>query len=238
MTRTLLALIFALVACLLPTTQVHAARPMITDDARIVDPKSCQIESWAQNFRGNATEYWALPGCNPLDWFELTIGGAYRSEPNKDGDWRTLVQFKTIFKTLETNGWGWGVSLGNLNIHPYKYSNTNELYVNVPISASFADDKVLLHLNLGAAHTRDVSGLNFTWGLGTEVKVSENILIIAETFGRSAESASGQLGIRFWIVPDRVQIDTTVGTRFAGDISADRWFSVGLRLLSPPFMPW
>jgi hypothetical protein len=71
---------------------------MITDDARIVDPKSCQIESWAQSFRGNATEYWALPGCNPLDWFELTIGGAYRSEPNKDGDWRTLVKFKTIFK--------------------------------------------------------------------------------------------------------------------------------------------
>ncbi len=211
---------------------------MITDDARIVDPKSCQLESWAQSFRGNATEYWALPGCNPLGWFELTIGGAHRSEPNREGDWRTLVQFKTLFKELEPNGWGWGISLGNLNIHPYQYRNSNEVFVNVPISASFADDAVLIHLNLGAAHTRDISGLHFTWGLGTEIKMSERVLIIAETFGRSAESASGQLGIRFWVVPDRVQIDTTIGTRFSGSISEDRWFSVGLRLLSPPFMPW
>ena len=26
----------------------EAARPMLTDDARIVDPKSCQLESWVR----------------------------------------------------------------------------------------------------------------------------------------------------------------------------------------------
>ena len=26
----------------------HAARPMITDDARIVDAKSCQVETWSR----------------------------------------------------------------------------------------------------------------------------------------------------------------------------------------------
>ena len=27
----------------------HAARPMLTDDARIVDPKACQLESWVRD---------------------------------------------------------------------------------------------------------------------------------------------------------------------------------------------
>src|SRR5258705_4721688 len=32
-----------------PATQVaHSARPMITDDARTVDSKACQVESWVR----------------------------------------------------------------------------------------------------------------------------------------------------------------------------------------------
>ena len=33
-----------------------AARPLITDDARIVDAKSCQIETWRRHNEGS-TEY-------------------------------------------------------------------------------------------------------------------------------------------------------------------------------------
>ena len=41
----------------------YAARPMLTDDARIVDPKACQLESWIRDSK-HITEYWALPSCN------------------------------------------------------------------------------------------------------------------------------------------------------------------------------
>ena len=34
------------VACALPNA--HGARPMVTDDARIVDPKACQVETWVR----------------------------------------------------------------------------------------------------------------------------------------------------------------------------------------------
>ena len=34
----------------------EAARPMLTDDARIVDPKSCQLESWVRDSK-HVTEY-------------------------------------------------------------------------------------------------------------------------------------------------------------------------------------
>ncbi len=41
-----------------------AARPLITDDARIVDPGSCQLESWMQ-FQSGGNEIWALRGAIP-----------------------------------------------------------------------------------------------------------------------------------------------------------------------------
>ena len=54
--------------------QAHAARPMLTDDARIVDPKACQLESWVRDSK-HTTEYWALPACNVGENTEITIGG-------------------------------------------------------------------------------------------------------------------------------------------------------------------
>lgn len=36
---------------------------MITDDARTVDAKACQVETWVK-FNRDSTEYWALPACN------------------------------------------------------------------------------------------------------------------------------------------------------------------------------
>jgi len=52
--------------------QARAARPMITDDARIVDAGSCQVETWVTRNR-NDTEYWALPGCNFTGNLEISI---------------------------------------------------------------------------------------------------------------------------------------------------------------------
>jgi hypothetical protein len=39
------------------------------------------------------------------------------------------------------------------------------------------------------------------------------------------------------VLPNRVQVDTTYGNRFAND-SEERWFTIGLRLLSPPMLPF
>jgi hypothetical protein len=241
MISTLRALVACCLSGLLFFTASHAwaARPMITDDARIVDPKSCQLESWVRSFRGAGTEYWALPGCNPFGGFEFTLGPAHASLPDKQGDWKTLWQFKTLFKELETNGWGWGFALGNLSSRPYEpFLKSKELFVNVPISASFMDDKVVMHLNIGGAHTRGNSGsFAYTWGLGTEIELTEKIYLIAETYSQRDLPVEGQLGIRYWIVKDRVQVDATVGTELTGSVVHGRWFTIGLRLLSPAFLP-
>ena len=108
--------LFPLVLLLLPTLAL-AARPMQTDDARIVDAKACQLESWVR-VDTQAGQLWALPGCNPTGNLELTFGGAVTRPQGGDAVLTDRVfQAKTIFRTLQTNDWAWGLAAG-INPHP------------------------------------------------------------------------------------------------------------------------
>ena len=89
----------------------YAARPLIVDDARIVDSKACQVESWARKNTGSV-EFWALPACNFTGNFELTAGSAVITGSDTSKNPNLLFQGKTLFKQLEINGWGTGLAVG------------------------------------------------------------------------------------------------------------------------------
>ena len=235
--RTLALAALAGFSSLLPD-DAFAARPMITDDARVVDPKACQLESWIK-FNRNSTEYWALPACNPLGFFELTYGGArIHEDSNGSAFTDNILQVKTIVKPLEANGWGWGIAAGtDRHLHREAANGwPGDSYMYVPLSVSFRDDDVVMHVNGGVTRHRDLDRNIVTWGLGSEIKLRDDLYLIPETFSLDRGRPFFQLGLRHWIVKDRVQMDATFGNRLSGDTS-DRWFSVGLRLLSPPFIP-
>jgi hypothetical protein len=216
----------------------EAARPMYTDDARIVDPKSCQVESWIRDNR-DSTEYWALPACNPFGFFELTYGGAgtkFNGESMVFTD--NILQAKTLFKPLEPNGWGWGLAAGT-DRHLHRDSANGwlgDFYSYIPLSISFNDDAQVLHLNAGFVHRRDLDKYVGTWGIGSEIQLRDVLFFIPEIYANDRGRPFVQLGMRYWIVKDRVQMDATVGNRLDSN-TEERWFSLGLRLLSPAFIP-
>ena len=223
--------------CMLGSTGLHAARPMVTDDARLVDPKSCQVESWVR-YNRDSEEYWALPGCNFTGNLELTLGGALGKDAAGTRTTDVVFQGKTLFKPLASNGWGIGLTLGNVT-HPAIQTRSNllgDVYFNIPASFSFRDDRFVLHTNVGMLHDRAEKVSRATWGLGSETRLGERSWLIAETYGQTQANPFYQFGVRYWVVPDRVQIDTTYGSRLGGN-QDERWFSVGLRLLSPAFLP-
>lgn len=212
-----------------------AARPMITDDARIVDAKSCQVESWVRTNHGSR-EYWALPGCNFTGNLEITVGGAMTrtGEGRETSD--VVMQGKTLFKTLQPNGWSIGLAAGNVR-HPNQDTRfAGDLYAYVPASFSFADDRFVLHTNVGIQRVKASGDTYLTLGVGSETQIASNTWVIAESFRQLDSKPFFQAGVRHWIVPNRVQIDATYGNRF-GAGNDQRWFSVGLRLLSPAFLP-
>lgn len=192
----------------------QAARPFFTDDARIVD--NCQIETFYKEQRTySGSEFWFLPACNTgaaLPWsFELTAGG------NRiEGERNAILQAKFLLKKLDPNDLGYALSLGSFGGQPY---------FNFITSRSFADDRLVVHGNLGAFREDGA-----TWGIGLEaLLLAPRLYGILESFGQHRETPTYHYGIRYWIVPDRLQIDTTRGDQTgAGN---RRFYTVGLRFL-------
>lgn len=214
-----LTLAFHLAAFFLASTAAHAARPFVTDDARVVDRGGCQVETFYKEQRTySGSEFWVMPACNPAG-IELTVGG------NRiEGHDSLVLQGKVLVKPLETNGTGFAVSAGFFRDSPY---------LNTIGSFSFLDDRAVIHANLGAIRDNESEILRNTWGLGLEaLLLAPRVYGILESYGQRGEKPTLHYGLRFWIVPSRIQVDATHGTQEASDTSPERRFnSVGLRIL-------
>ena len=220
----------AIALILLAPKMAQAARPLVTDDARLTKAGSCQLESWMR-INNSSDELWALPACNPSGNFEVTLGTSLAKSDGQKVSPDYIVQAKTIFKALKTNDWGFGFAVGHAHHQSNDYPGPNGVgstYVYVPISISLADDALITHINLGYLHNKSTSKDSVTWGVGGEFKCRENLLYVLETYGDQRASPFIQTGFRYSVIPDVVQIDTTVGKQLNADNV--HWLSIGIRL--------
>lgn len=135
---------------LLISTSSFAARPFMTDDARLTTAESCQLESWTRIYK-NSTENWTLPACNPTGNFEITAGGGHTKNAGEPATNDYALQGKTLFRDLTKNSYGWGLAVGRVN-HPSSIPGPNSMgntYAYIPVSISTMDDKVIYHTNVG-----------------------------------------------------------------------------------------
>jgi hypothetical protein len=222
---------YSLLFCLQLVTaqEAFAARPFVTDDARLTTAGSCQVESWTRLYQ-QSHEIWALPACNPWGNFELTFGGSLAKVDGQSATLDSALQAKTLFRALKTNDWGIGIALGKISHDdirpgPNQYGNS---YGYVPVSWSLWDDDVILHANIGLLHDKKTKQNNMTWGLGSEIKVKPDLLAIAEVYGDNRSNPYLQVGFRYSVIPNLFQIDSTYGQQINGD-SELKWISFGLR---------
>jgi hypothetical protein len=215
-----------------------AARPMVTDDARIVDAKACQVESWVRAERHGSNQFWAVPACTPVENLEITVGASLERSATQERMADSLLQFKSLLRPLRTNDWGLALSLirsVERGIDPGTRDVPSHA-LNLPLSVSLRDDALVLHVNAGLRDDRVARRTYATWGLASELVLRDRLQLITETYGESGQRPFAHGGLRYWLVPDKVQIDTTVGTRVRAG-HGERWFTIGVRLLSPAFLP-
>jgi hypothetical protein len=105
------------------------------------------------------------------------------------------------------------------------------------VTFSFRDDAVVVHANAGAVRPPERSAHHGTWGLGAEFRLNERVYFIPEVFNQVGGRPMFQAGFRYWILPGRLQADATYGDRI-GSSNGGRWFSAGVRILTPAFLPW
>ena len=206
-----------------------AARPFMTDDARITTAESCQLESWTRRYR-DRTENWALPACNPTGNFEITAGGGHFHADGLPHSSDQVLQGKTLLRDLTTNDWGWGLAFGVVR-HVGTQPGPNQFgaqYAYAPFSVSMFDDRVVVHTNLGWTRENRTHRNLATWGVGVEYWMHPRLMLIAEAFGDNRQKPFVQTGLRFSLIPGLLQIDATRGAQPNG-IGQTTWTSFGLR---------
>lgn len=210
----------------------HAARPFVTDDARIVDGGGCQIETYVKRQgKFSEREFWFLPACNPSGNFELTLGGINVHSALPGDSNAAILQGKTLLKPLQTNGAGFALTLGALRARPFQSSTTLNPYINTLGSFSYLDDRLVLHTNLGAIDDRQAKITRGTWGIGGEILLAApRLYAIVESYGQRGDKPTFHTGLRIWMVPGRVQVDATAGRQNSGPPER-HFYSIGLRLL-------
>lgn len=209
---------------------------MITDDARVVDRHSCQLETWGV-YDDTMGEYYAIPSCNFFLDIEISMGAMMSNLPINEVEkpfrmQQVIFGAKRVFSDLEMRGYSYGVVLGNA--YNFLYSKyRNDYYIYMPASLAFFDNKLLLHLNLGykLQHRNNEPHIFYT-GLGLEQQVTQRLWLLGEILYERFEKIKFQVGVRIWLLRDRIQLDGTYGNAFSGGRS---WVSVGLRFLSPEF---
>jgi hypothetical protein len=226
------ALVVACTAASCPAACL-AARPFVTDDARIVDTGGCQIESfYKRQHRQAEEEFWFLPACTPKGPVELTLGGLKLDNANEGTSSAAIAQAKTLLRELRPNDFGLALTLGAARVNTVDPALARgwSPYLNAIASLSLPQDRAVIHANLGSIRDRTISRTRLTWGIGAEIPIGGRLFGIVETYGQDGDRPSQQIGLRYWVVPNRFQVDGTLGAQSC-EPRTRTWTSLGIRVL-------
>jgi len=246
----LLSAIFILsILSLVSPQQAMAVRPFVTDDARVVGSKLFLLETSLKGNNG-VLQNLNLLAYGPNDKLELTVGfvdgfttkGYDRHRLSIGG---VLGQAKYLFTEGTENGMpgvafvtGFGAPYGTNSFKAESWTNFGYLAITEALGKN---EQVLIHANVGVNYTKsdDKYRTSATWGLGTQVRVIGGLHFVGEVFhGDPYAGDSGwafQTGVRYF-VSERVQLDATVGSGFAGNNQPKEFAGCGLRVVFDP--PW
>jgi hypothetical protein len=235
------AMLLAAALLFVHSSPAHAQQ-FVVDDAPVGDFRACQLETWHGRLAG-----WALPACQPLRNLEITPGIGWVRDFGDGWDLEFVLQGKYVLRELEPNGFGYSLA-GGIGLGPLAQvlgREFDEVFAYVPLSISRFDDQLVLHLNAGWSLERGTNGEgeglrtrdhHFTWGVRSDIVLSERFTVIGEIFSEDRVTPEYQVGLRTTLVPDRLEVDVSYGDRFGGGIDEDRpGLVVGFAWTPPPF---
>lgn len=181
------------VACAAAHSTLQAGQPLITDDAAIVAPKTCQLEAWAHSTDGGH-EYWAQPACNFTGDLELAVGGA-RTYPFGDSPSNLiLLQAKTVFFPRADGEWSFGAVAAGVRDAGAPHGRTAFQSFNATGLASwYPRDDLEIDLNLGASYLYR-SGTFAVAGAAVQYAPIESLQLLGEIFTTSPVAPNSRSG--------------------------------------------
>jgi hypothetical protein len=212
-----------------------AGAPLVTDDASVIEPKSCQFEAWVNTVRGGH-DYWAVPACNAFANIELAFGVSGVNPPEEPSSQQFVLQAKTVFAGVE-DVWSFGAvaGIGHDN-GPTAEGASSSAYYAKALFTWFPHKSLELDLNLGASNDFG-AGTILAAGAALQYEFLPRTAAFAEVFRDEKGPGKYQLGLRHEIVPERFALYASYGNRL-GSSSSDSWWAVaGIRINTAAFLP-
>ncbi len=223
-----LAVLFGLGALL--SHPAHAGRPMVTEDAGVLDSGDCELESfkaWARA-RQSASEQLlsAQIGCG-IGWNSQLALAASRWQSGSARTPGLTLSGKTALNQATEGGAAWALAWAVAAEDDGSWSHTGHALngvVSVPLN-----DTLNLHANLGWSHARREHQQTTHWAIGLEQSLNDRWDLTGESFGDDRDHDPWfQIGLRWAALPERLSLDTSLG-RQSGSQQATV-FSLGLKL--------
>lgn len=206
-----------------------AGAPLVTDDASVVTPGTCQLEAWGTAAH-DAHGFSVQPACNLVADTELAVG-ASRTRADDGGTSSGLViQLKHVFVADPDGAWAFGAEAGaeRDTAAPPGRSAFATGYARALATWNPADS-LELDVDVGAASTRG-SGSYALAGMAVQYALTPAMKLLGEVYHDEPGTGKVQAGVRFVVVPDRFEVYGSYGQRFAN--RGDWWAIVGVRLQS------
>ena len=177
---------------LVPTLAQGAGGHYEVEDAELVDPSACELETWHSRVDADNHESNAILTCNPAGGFEIGAGAERLLEDGSGYD--TIAEFNA--KALLAQDESWAVGIHAADFRSHNAGQIPEWEVRLPVTLEPLQG-LAVHLNAGWSWQRGQDNKNL-WGLGAEQALVKGVNLIAETFGSDrGGSTFAQAGLRF-----------------------------------------
>ena len=223
------------IVALVASVAVRAGQPLITDDAAVIDPKTCQLESWVRPFH-DGRELGFVPACNVLENLELSAGGS-RVRASGEVSSTFQLQGKSVF--VQPSGerrWALGAQAGAARDTGMPRGGPSfQTHFGRGLVSLYPTEALEIDLNLGLANTYG-SGTYALAGAALQYLVAERVQLLGELFKDEPGRGGTQVGVRFLAIPHRFEMYLSGGRRLGG-APAEAWATIGIRLQTDAFLP-
>ncbi len=218
-----------------------AVRPFVTDDARVLDEHTMQVETSVRYDKDVFTNL-TLVALNPKGKAEFTMGfvNGFPLDTESNRSYSVtgpLMQLKYLLREGKPNSFpglvfavGASPPWGRGDFRPERWS---EFFYLAATESLFDNDRVLIHANVGISTTNPATVP--TWGIGTQFRILGGLNGVFEVFYNDpyAGKTGGafQAGFRY-IISDNVQLDITTGSGLFGSQQINTFVGMGLRMVS------
>lgn len=217
----------AIAACWVHAPVAWAGRPLVTEDAGVLDAGACEIESYLARFNHpHLSLQWGQLGCGTGLHTQLNAGvGREKTYPGHVTV--AALSGKTALRTLTDERAGIAITYaaygGNHVDHLRHEATEIKAVLSVP------RDHWLMHANVGWVHTPSSHGDKTIWALALERRGAAGPLdLMGEVFGDDRGAPWAQLAARWTVIPERLFLDASLGAQFNG--ANTRQATLGLKL--------